>query len=216
MVEARQTTRRPAAKKKTATKRTPAKKPATKKSKSLIGVDPLAWLNEEELVDAGGAEKQQVVVEAPEQKAEAKAEDPEAESTDHSDDSAAGSGKDETATQTLEPTEGEADMQNDQSSAPMQESTAVEANVKLDAVQNIATVSDLYERFTALLEDQQTIVVDCDEVESIDAASLQLLLAVNVESMNRGVELELRNPSEEFVHTATLLGMQKELLQGAH
>ena len=73
----------------------------------------------------------------------------------------------------------------------------------------IIGISEVYNVLTAHLEENHDIVIDASNVQSVDTAGLQLLLAFSLELNKRGCDLELRNPSDEFLEMCHLLDLSE-------
>lgn len=78
------------------------------------------------------------------------------------------------------------------------------------AQMDIAGVSPFYE-FLRSLGDEQTLVFKADEVERIDTATLQLLVAFVRDATNRQVSVNWQSPSAVIYEAAALLGVSNEL-----
>lgn len=144
---------------------------AKKKSKSMIGHDPLAWLKD----DAEDAEITEVE-EKPVTKAKAKSKKKAAKKT------AANKGK-----------------------------KAASDNIfEIQSVQDISSVAELHNEMKKLFKNEK-VIFDGQQVERIDAASLQLLLSFIHEAKINDVDVSWRSPSDALSNSAKLLGMEDAL-----
>lgn len=83
--------------------------------------------------------------------------------------------------------------------------------VVLDSVLNIQNVSQLHQRLLGLLNDNSVIDIDASAVSMIDTASLQLLLVLKqtAGSLQKNVTIDF--PSDRFMEAAELLGVTELL-----
>jgi len=148
-----------------------------KQKKSMIGLDPLAWLKDE-AEDAEIIEEDKAVSKAkPKKKTVAK------------------------KTTTKKPAAKKTSKANKTDEA---------AVFKIQAVQDISSVSAIHSELKALLSNEK-VVLDGEQVERIDAASLQLFCSFIEEARTTGVEVFWRSPSEVLSNNAKLLGMEDAL-----
>jgi ABC-type transporter Mla MlaB component len=75
----------------------------------------------------------------------------------------------------------------------------------------IADVGDLYARLLALVADGKSISFDCSKVERIDAAALQMILAVTKEAISQSNTVEFIEPSQTFLSNVAVLGLASKL-----
>lgn len=77
----------------------------------------------------------------------------------------------------------------------------------------IAQAQQVYEQLNGLLEnnDVENIVLDATDVVKIDAAGLQLLLSFYRTATKFHKPVQWRNPSEELIDCANILGLAAEL-----
>lgn len=78
------------------------------------------------------------------------------------------------------------------------------------AQMDIAGVSPLYE-FLRSLGDESALVLKADEVERIDTATLQLLVAFVRDAKHRQVSVSWQSPTAIVYEAAGLLGVKNEL-----
>jgi len=81
---------------------------------------------------------------------------------------------------------------------------------KIQAVQDISSVSAIHSELKALLSNEK-VVLDGEQVERIDAASLQLLYSFIEAARIAGIEVFWRSPSDVLSTNAKLLGMEDAL-----
>ena len=142
-----------------------------KKSKSMIGHDPLAWLKD----DAEDAEITEV-----EEKPVTKA-------------------KKKTAKKTAT-----------KKTAAKGKKTESDTVFEIQAVQDISSVTELHEEMKKLFKNEK-VIIDGQQIERIDAASLQLILSFIQEAKVNNVDVVWRSPSEALSNSAKLLGMEDAL-----
>lgn len=77
----------------------------------------------------------------------------------------------------------------------------------------IAQSQQVYDQLNALLEsdDVDGVVLDASEVVKVDAAGLQLLLCFYRTAAKFHKPIAWRSPSEEFIESAHILGLDEEL-----
>lgn len=85
------------------------------------------------------------------------------------------------------------------------------ASLELPSNMTIASVEALHETMEPLVLEHQDVVVKASEVERIDTAGLQLLLAFQQEITKHDLSVEWQEPSEALLEAATLIGLQKTL-----
>lgn len=141
-----------------------------KKSKSMIGHDPLAWLKD----DAEDADITEV-----EEKSVTKAK----------------------AKKKTDVTKVKAEKAQD---------TASESVFEIQAVQDISSVTEVHEQMKKLFKNNK-VILNGENVERIDAVSLQLILSFIQEAKINDVEVSWRSPSIAISNSAKLLGMEDVL-----
>lgn len=77
----------------------------------------------------------------------------------------------------------------------------------------IAQAQQVYEELNGLLESEEveSIVLDAGEVMKIDAAGLQILLSFYRTAEKFHKSVQWRNPSNEMIDCAAILGVSKAL-----
>jgi anti-anti-sigma regulatory factor len=122
----------------------------------LIGVDPLAWLSEEEKASMLNENK----------------------STDKSD------------------------SVNDEDT-----NEGASCLIKLNSIITIRDVNELMEELNAISSDKTELVFECEHVEKMDAASLQLLTGFYLFAIEEGKKVVWDKPSDAFCKAVTILGL---------
>ncbi len=164
---------------------------ADKDEKSLIGYNPLAWMEEEpaDLINDSDAKDDantnieaivsNVVVEKVETKIELKnassIKSPESVSEQNQDDS----------------------------------------KLILEARNNIQNVTELYSHLKVLLDNNNIIEIDASAVKIIDTSTLQLLIILKQTAIKLHKEVVIDFPSDQFIEAAELLGLS-EMLEVDH
>ena len=152
---------------------------------NLIGVDPLAWLSDEE--------KQSVLQES--QKKE------EAVSSEETDDE---------TNEVMAEMETVAEAEEEEAE---KESVSVEAEnkssytVKLESAVTIRDAAELMDELSFIDAGVKEIIFDCDQIEKTDAAALQLLTGYYLFAIEDGKKVVWNNPSDAFCHSVSLLGL---------
>lgn len=82
---------------------------------------------------------------------------------------------------------------------------------EIQAVQDISTVAEVYKELKNLFSNKK-IILDGDNIERIDGASLQLFYLFIEEAKVKNIEVAWRSPSEPLSKSAGLLGMKEALL----
>ncbi len=171
-------------KKKTAAKKTAARsnsiavsaKPRTKavrkakKKPSLIGIDPLAWIDN----------------------AETKIDDTLAESTQQD------------CVAEAEPTQQDS---AEEQPAPPGNITSLSFSPRFSIREVAARTRELQQ----LLEQDAQVELDFEDVDIVDTAAIQLLVAFTKEAHKRGVAISWQQPSAALLRSAELLGLSQEL-----
>jgi ABC-type transporter Mla MlaB component len=83
--------------------------------------------------------------------------------------------------------------------------------IRIDDTADIATASELKARLKAALEEGRPLVADLSRAGRADTAVLQLLIAFSREAHVRGLGLEWKAPSADFLASARLTGVVQEL-----
>ena len=81
---------------------------------------------------------------------------------------------------------------------------------KIQVIQDISTVADVQSDLKALLFNKK-VIIDGEQVERIDAASLQLFYSFVEQAREKGVDIAWHAPSDILRHNAKLLGMEEAL-----
>lgn len=175
---------------------------AEKDEDSLIGYDPLAWLNNAEQADTETSALPVSPAVVDEQVAESAAE--------------------ENSVEGLPIAEPETEALSDQVSE--EEPVAVEqaliadvqenafcGSIQLEATQTIRNVAELHERLLNLLSSHDKIEIDASAVTAIDTATLQLLVVLKQSAINLQKEVSIEFPSDKFIEASELLDLVKIL-----
>lgn len=78
-------------------------------------------------------------------------------------------------------------------------------------VLNIARVGEFYTELTMILNEEKPIEVDASQLERIDISGMQVLLAFYQKAKSSGLEFSWGNPSDSFLRSAELVGLQQQL-----
>lgn len=159
-------------------------------AKSLIGVDPLAWLDEQDLASVTG-----------ESEAESDAFN---EDDDHAQDVDPAVPGD--AVESVE-----SEVYPDIAPPEPAMTAPIPDAVVLGDVLRLESVVDLRNELDDRLQQSASLKIDASGVESTDTANLQLISAFLIEAAKRGMNAEIENPSNQFVEAATLLGLETSL-----
>jgi anti-anti-sigma regulatory factor len=81
--------------------------------------------------------------------------------------------------------------------------------IMLPEILDIASSRPLHSELNTALSENGTISVYGTDVERVDAAAMQVLIAASMATNNRPKKLEWKSPSEALIRTATLLGVEK-------
>ena len=144
-----------------------------KKTKSMIGHDPLAWLKD----DAEDAEITEVE-EKPVKQAKSK----------------------KKATK----------KKNAKSKSEKSNDVSDDYVFEIQSVQDISSFSEIHEEMKTLFKNEK-VILSAENVERIDAASLQLILSFIGEAQINNVDIAWRSPSDAISNSAKLLGMEEAL-----
>jgi len=166
------------------------------KKKSLIGIDPLAWMNDE-VPEIGpvSAETEQKIIQ------EIEPETVEVVDEEHSFE--------ELATEPEAITETEV-IDQETKKEEVTDMDVKDGDFKLDGPISIADVAELHEKFKAFLAEGNDLEIDCSEVEGVDAAALQLLTAFINEAEKQDNKLVWKDPSDSLQTTVLMMGLQDE------
>ncbi len=163
------------------------------KKKSLIGIDPLAWMNEETV------ENDEVSVAAEVTETE-QAIEIEPEIVDNVDD--------EKIVEIAEPEV--IDQKTKEEEVTDMEMKQKDGSYKLEGPISIADVAELHAEFKTYLAEGNDLEIDCSEVEGVDAAALQLLMAFINEAEKQDNKLIWKEPSESLQSTVLMMGLKDE------
>ena len=149
-----------------------------------LGYDPLAWLREDDSDEPSEAISDEVVASA--------------DAAVEAESAAV------TAVAELEdPVEVE---------SPATESETPNDNViRFDSGLDIAAAAEIKERFDKVFEAAADIDVDAADLEMIDGAGLQLMLAITRQAESQSLNLNWKNVDENLQHAAKLLGLSESL-----
>ena len=157
------------------------------KKKSLIGIDPLAWLNDEV------SENEQAQVTEPEIEAEIIEQVQE-----------------EISEEVMEVTD-QKNMEEEVTDMEIQQTeNSTDGNFKLEGPITIADVAELHEQFKTYLAQDKAMEIDCSEVAGVDAAALQLLVALVNEAENQDKQLIWKEPSDSLQATVQMMGLNDQ------
>ena len=76
---------------------------------------------------------------------------------------------------------------------------------------SIREVAAVYTELQQLLEQDVRVELDFEDVDVVDTAALQLLVAFTKEAHKRGVSISWQQPSAALFRSAELLGLSQEL-----
>ncbi len=102
-------------------------------------------------------------------------------------------------------------MKEEQGQNLISPQTDVNTPIVLDAHLSIRNINDLYEKLIRLFEKRTVLDIDASQITSIDTAALQLLTVLKREAIVTGKTVTFDFPSEAFVSSASLLGLEKIL-----
>jgi len=164
----------------------------TDKNESLIGYDPLAWMNED---DASEAQAQVETTEVAEGLTALEQEVHE-----------------EAIAMSINEVEAETtEVVTPESAVIEEELELTKPEISLDSTLNIQNVSVLYALLLKTLEDHSTIELDASAVKTIDTATLQLFVVLKQESIKLQKEVNFEFPSDNFIDSAKILGVYEML-----
>ena len=81
--------------------------------------------------------------------------------------------------------------------------------VELGQVISIKTINVLKEQLDDVLEQKKSVVLLSNNVDQVDTAAVQLLVAFNEKLKSNGFTLSWEQPSEEVCSVVALLGLEK-------
>ncbi|MEO1924736.1 MAG: STAS domain-containing protein [Gammaproteobacteria bacterium] len=155
---------------------------AKKGDKSLIGFNPLAWMDDksEKLADAENVENKTAAQKV-------------------NDDSI------------KEISSKKPEVQIDAEPEETAKKELKAAKIVLDATLNIQIVDDLCEQLKILLENNNHLEIDASAVAVIDTSILQLLLVVKQTAIKLNKVVSIDFPSDKFIEASDLLGVSEVL-----
>jgi len=166
----------------------------TDKNESLIGYDPLAWMNEDD--DDSEVEAKVETVAISESVAEVTPLEPETNVLPNS---------------VIETEVAEIAALEPEAPAIEEELELTKPEIRLDSTLNIQNVSALYDLLLKTLEDHSTIELDASAVKVVDTATLQLFVVLKQESIKLQKEVNFEFPSDNFIESAKILGVYEML-----
>ncbi len=81
----------------------------------------------------------------------------------------------------------------------------------LDEIFDINKVSDYYELFNQLLNNEKNIIINAESVQRVDGAALQLLVAFFHEAESLSVNISWKGVSTAFREAAEILALTESL-----
>ena len=167
------------------------------KKKSLIGIDPLAWMSDEvSEIDLVSVETEEVSASEPKTVEVVDEEHSVEEST--------------TEVEAITDTE-EVDQETKEEEMTDMEIKKGGDGFKLEGPISIADVAELHEQFKTYIAEGDDLEIDCSEVEGVDAAALQLLTAFINEAEKQDNKLIWKEPSDSLQATVLMMGLKDEL-----
>ncbi len=91
------------------------------------------------------------------------------------------------------------------------DSTGSSQSVVLDESLEISDAGALLEQLQAAAETNSSLVIDGSQIQVIDTAILQLLVALFRHAERRGTRITWQQPSDTLCQTAALLGLEGHL-----
>ncbi|NOQ16510.1 MAG: STAS domain-containing protein [Methyloprofundus sp.] len=166
----------------------------TKNKDSLIGYDPLAWMNEES-------------ESSPDDTPTEASESATAEVSTSPDVSL----QEANAETKNEEIIAESSMPESQPDPVVNDVSSDSSKISLDATLNIQTVVHMQELLINALHANEQIEIDASAVHSVDTASMQLLVVLKQEAIKSNKEVIFDFPSDRFIEAAQLLGIAEML-----
>ena len=148
---------------------------------SLIGVDPLAWLSDEE--------KETVLQQSQEQETQ---------------DSVPENIEETTVAKEIM---SEPDENVEEETKELEQADKTTYTVSLEDAVTIRDVAELMDELSFISEETKEVVFDCSNIEKTDAAALQLLTGYYLFAIEEGKTVTWNNPTEAFCHAVSLLGL---------
>ncbi len=78
-------------------------------------------------------------------------------------------------------------------------------------VLDISVVGKMYEELKVAIQDEHSIALTAADLQRIDGAGLQLLIALFVEAKEMHIDVEWKETSDPLLDAASILGVKKEL-----
>jgi ABC-type transporter Mla MlaB component len=78
-------------------------------------------------------------------------------------------------------------------------------------VLDISMVTQKYKEFKELLDNNQSIEISAEELQRVDGAGIQLLVALFREAKEKGLAISWHSTSESLLEAASLLGVKAQL-----
>ncbi|MBS3955518.1 MAG: STAS domain-containing protein [Methylomicrobium sp.] len=157
---------------------------ASKDTPSLIGFDPLEWMNN----DSQSQELANPSLSRPDIDNHAPELDRHSESGN-----------------------GPADEQNQQAQLVETEALQPENCLMLEEINTIQNVQTLFEQLRTLLSTVDNLEIDASAVKTVDTSVLQCLVVFKQQALKQGKQVTIDFPSDRFVEAAGLLGLSKLL-----
>jgi ABC-type transporter Mla MlaB component len=158
---------------------------ASKDTSSLIGFDPLAWMNN----DSNSHELDGASLPL----------------TDTDNDTP------EVDMQHTQSGNDSADLRNKEDQITVTEAFQPENCLILDEINTIQNVQTLFEQLRTLLTTADNLEIDASAVKTVDTAVLQCLVVFKQQALKQGKQITIDFPSDRFVEAAGLLGLSKLL-----
>lgn len=89
--------------------------------------------------------------------------------------------------------------------------TTSSAMISCGRALTIATVGELHPKLCSTLGGTSAVAVDVSQVDSVDAAGMQLLMTYRQDAMAQNVKVTWMTPSEAMRQAAKTLGMEQIL-----
>lgn len=167
---------------------------ASKKQKSVIGHDPLAWINRSESGEDVVAPESEM---QPEERA-GTVTAPEHDPASQPRETHAGQATQEQVAEVVEP-------------AASMEAAEGQDSLVLPESLGIAEAASLYEMLKQHLQHGGDLSIDGSSVRNVDTAGLQLLCLFFLEAPSRGVNVSWRSTSDPLLGAATILNLSEHL-----
>ncbi|MCX4188856.1 STAS domain-containing protein [Methylophaga sp. OBS3] len=80
----------------------------------------------------------------------------------------------------------------------------------------VAQVAELYIKSLQLLSEDGGLEIEMSDLQVVDAAGVQFLLALSLTAQESGLQLRMSSPSPALIETVDVLGLRSELAQIIH